>query len=124
MIKKFKKGVAILAIAGLLYDRAWKNERLSNFKTILSEGYSNEDIEVIDNLLSEDCCVYYQGTTYIEGSKKLLKRLAIIIAINCNCNIIAPTPEQAIVCKSIHSDTIAFFHQRLHFQHPTSSKCS
>ena len=82
MIKKFMKGVAILATAGVLYDSASKIERLSKFKTILSEGYSDEDIECIDNLLREDCCVYYQGTTYIQGSKKLLKRLAIIITIN------------------------------------------
>ena len=54
MIKKFMKGVAILATAGVLCDRASKTERLSKFKTILSEGYSDEDIECIDNLLHED----------------------------------------------------------------------
>ena len=54
MIKKFMKGVAILATAGVLYDSASKIERLSKFKTILSEGYSDEDIEYIDNLLHED----------------------------------------------------------------------
>ena len=54
MIKKFTKGIAILATAGVLCDRASKTERLSKFKTVLLEGYSDEDIECIDNLLCED----------------------------------------------------------------------
>ena len=52
--KLFTKGVAIFATAGVLYDRASKTERLSKLRTILSEGYSEEDIECIGNLLRQD----------------------------------------------------------------------
>ena len=75
--KLFTKGVAIFATAGVLYDRASKTERLSDFNTILSEGYSDEDIECIDNLLREDCCVYYVHT----GVEEIIEK-----ACNYNCN--------------------------------------
>ena len=52
--KLFTKGVAIFATAGvLLYDRASKTERHSKLRTILSEDYSEEDIECIGNLLRQ-----------------------------------------------------------------------
>ena len=79
MIKKFMKGVAILATAGVLYDRASKTERLSDFNTF----YRKVIVMKILNVLIICCVKIAACTTYIQGSKKLLKRLAIIIAINC-----------------------------------------